>query len=196
MGFGGRPKSVTKFVYRGGFKIPRELTPMPSVDSFGGSSAVESPSLARTGLRLRHRARPRLLPSKRGPQEAWVAQRRRTRCNRICPRVEGIIKSTRMVVRVVGGGSSAVEGGAGEGTVGQGRGAGSIGRTRPRTAGATVGRRNFSPSTLDTNGLAVDTRPYSREDVVQRAEEERTLAWFYLMARLTTVMAGRRCLSA
>ncbi|CAN0270172.1 unnamed protein product [Ascophyllum nodosum] len=33
---GGRYSSASKFVYRGGFKLPRELTPGPSVDSFGG----------------------------------------------------------------------------------------------------------------------------------------------------------------
>ncbi|CAN0299369.1 unnamed protein product, partial [Discosporangium mesarthrocarpum] len=30
---GRKPAGGTKFVYRGGFKIPRDLTPMPSIDS-------------------------------------------------------------------------------------------------------------------------------------------------------------------
>ncbi|CAM9242136.1 unnamed protein product [Hapterophycus canaliculatus] len=36
-GFGGgrHHKNASKFVYRGGFKIPKELTPMPSTESFG-----------------------------------------------------------------------------------------------------------------------------------------------------------------
>lgn len=137
MGFGGRPKSA-KFVYRGGFKIPRELTPMPSVDSIGGATfpaqgassvvAATSSSLeayAASGDRARR-------GTGRGKDASTVALK-----------LSGIISSSRMGVGSLsdrdGGGSI-----GGEDDDGGRRGGRGLRRARPSTAGATVGRRDSS----------------------------------------------------
>eukprot|EP00903_Cladosiphon_okamuranus_P008557 g8211.t1 len=52
-GGGRHQKTASKFVYRGGFKIPKELTPMPSIESFpgglGGTTATNSVVLSSNG---------------------------------------------------------------------------------------------------------------------------------------------------
>lgn len=133
-GFGGggrHHKSASKFVYRGGFKIPKELTPMPSIESlpeeFGGaaSSVVVSSNggfqrdadtfrdtgVGGSGSKLRDPGSTRRTVGDPGAARG----------------LEGIISGSRMMV-----GSSSERGG--------GSRRDGIKMPRPKTAGATVGR--------------------------------------------------------
>lgn len=148
-GFGGgrHQKSASKFVYRGGFKIPKELTPMPSVESFmaelGGSTSSNVGSQGGferdtndsrensavgggSGSKLRDRGRSTKRTGGGGGGGDPGSQ----------SGLEGIISSSRMRV----GSSServAMEGGARRGG---GGGRDGIKMPRPKTASATIGR--------------------------------------------------------
>ncbi|CAN0099235.1 unnamed protein product [Scytosiphon promiscuus] len=146
---GGRhQKSASKFVYRGGFKIPKELTPMPSVESFGALPGGLGASLSIE------------LDSNGGSE--WDADPSGNRCtgdggggkgSRNVPgdrgrkrqgtdaetafTLEGIMSSSKMRM------------GSGNGR------AGIVRLPRPKTAGATVGRGGAAYSTEERGGTPV-----------------------------------------
>lgn len=167
---GGRhQKNGTKFVFRGGFKIPRDLTPMPSVDSFGGAAAAPSSTCGEIGAATSngsvivngeswHNINSAF--DAEAPQDINGGGSATTQRNRgsnreadsnVSQRLDGIISSSRIRI---GNGSKREGadcgrgGGSGKGG-GNGGAAGTSGREgekkpRPRTAGATVGQRDCS----------------------------------------------------
>ena len=164
-GGGRQQKNGSKFVYRGGFKIPKELTPMPSLDSlpgeFGGAAcSIDFSSNGGTaerdteasremggggvgsGSKLRDRGGSRRAGGGGGGDPGFTRG------------LEGIISSSRMRV-----GSSNERGGT-EGAWRRGIGSGreAVKMPRPKTAGATVGRADPPVFSAGSSGGASQMR--------------------------------------
>lgn len=141
-GGGHQPQNTTKFVYRGGFKIPKELTPMSSVDSFGAAAAAAASMRGEFGGATSNGNPDATAAVGRDSRETSHRDRgsRRGVEHDLTLRLEGIMSSTRMKV-----GSSSEREGA-EGRAREAGGRDGPRRSRPRTAGATVGRRDPSSS--------------------------------------------------
>lgn len=161
-------KNATKFVYRGGFKIPRVLSPMSSVDSFGASAAVGTTmwgdhggvtsiaSVSGNG-ESRYPVAPafELESFRDGAKDAGgdgMTQKELDSGRRGYPSVklglENIIRSSRIRVRSASerGGTAAGRGEGIGGVQASRRTGGGATRRRPWTAGATA-RRKGSTST-------------------------------------------------
>lgn len=160
---GGRANqrhTATKFIFRGGFKIPRELTPMSSVDSFGGATVAALTSAgtavgSATKLKDGGGTAPAFGSSCHNPTRQHDTNHTKSggvgfgstamlrdrdgdgRHPDGMPGLEGIMSSSK--IRVGMGGRNEKGGGSNGGD----RRKGDDGkRLRPRTAGATVGRRD------------------------------------------------------
>lgn len=155
-GFGGRQKNAAKYVYRGGFKIPRDIAPMPSVESLEVASFTSPEAGGRAAGHSGHNppAFDMGPPTRDFDGQTGYKDRGKRDDAGVILGLEGIISSSKMKVS-----SGSDRGGAaygGESAVAKGtRGRGGNkteggGRMRPRTAGATVGRRH--PSSLGTRG--------------------------------------------
>lgn len=144
-GFGGgrHQKSASKFVYRGGFKIPKELTPMPSIESLPGElgGAANSIVVSSNGGFERDAGMSRDTGAGSGSKLREPGSTRRTVVGDSggTRGLEGIISSSRMRV------ASSSERGGGSGRDG-------IKMPRPKTAGATIGRGGSVPSVGSTEG--------------------------------------------
>lgn len=157
-GFGGgrHQKSASKFVYRGGFKIPKELTPMPSVESFmaelGGSTSsnVGSQGGFECGA-YKSREKNNAVGGGSGTK---LRDRERSSSQ---SGLEGIINSSRMRV-----GSSSERVAMEEGVRrGAGGGRDGIKMPRPKTASATIGRGESTFSASSAAGAFTRKRATS-----------------------------------
>lgn len=155
-GFGGgrHQKSASKFVYRGGFKIPKELTPMPSFESlpgeFGGTAnSVVVSSNGGFGCDADTFRDAGAGGGGSGSKLRDPGSSRRIVVGDSARGLEGIISSSRMRV-----GSGSERGG--------GSGRDGIKMPRPKTAGATVGREVsvLSASSTDEGAHYINCRIY------------------------------------
>lgn len=149
-GFGGgrHQKSSSKFVYRGGFKIPKELAPMPSIESMPGEFGGAASSIVVSSNGGFERDADVSRDTGAGGAGGGGSKLRDTGSARRTivggdhggtRGLEGIISSSRMRV------GSSIERGGGSGRDG-------IKMPRPKTAGATVGRGGSVPSVESTEG--------------------------------------------
>ncbi|CAM9146616.1 unnamed protein product, partial [Ectocarpus sp. 4 AP-2014] len=144
-GFGGgnHQKNTSKFVYRGGFKIPKELTPMPSVESLGAFPGDAGSTIAMGSINVNFNgvSECEVDPSREHSTSGGDGSDSRTRLRDRGGSRRGVeqdpglfISSSRMRV---GGGNERGLGGGREG----------IKMPRPKTANATLGREHTPFST-------------------------------------------------
>ncbi|CAM9794864.1 unnamed protein product [Ectocarpus sp. 13 AM-2016] len=150
LGGGKHQKNTSKFVYRGGFKIPKELTPMPSVESLGAFPGDAGSTIAMGSINVNlnsaseceaDRSREHCASGRDGSDSrARLSDRGGSR--RGVEQDPGLfIRSSRMRV---GGGNERGLGGGREG----------IKMPRPKTANATLGREHTLFSTGVRGGFA------------------------------------------